>query len=48
MLSLAASRGIHILYVPLDTLSAETLKRVRTFHVLADREVRPLAHMYIN
>lgn len=48
MLSLAASRGIHILYVPLDTLSAETLKRVRTFHVLSDREVRPLAHMYIN
>jgi len=48
MLSLAASRGIHILYVPLDTLSAETLKRVRTFHVLADREVRPLAHMYVN
>ena len=48
MLSLATSRGIHILYVPLDTLSAETLKRVRTFHVLADRDVRPLAHMYIN
>ncbi|MCZ6472519.1 MAG: hypothetical protein O6934_03685, partial [SAR324 cluster bacterium] len=48
LLSLAASRGIHIMYIPLDTLSADQLKRVRTFHVLADREIRPLAPMYIN
>jgi hypothetical protein len=48
MLALAASRGIHIMYVPLESLSADTLKRVQTFHVLADRDVRPLAPMYIN
>jgi hypothetical protein len=48
MLALAASRGIRILYVPLDQLSADTIKRVRTFHVLADREVRPLAPLYLN
>jgi hypothetical protein len=48
MLALAASRGVHIMYVPLDSLSADTLKRVRTFHVLAGREIRPLAPMYIN
>jgi len=48
MLALAASRGVHILYIPLDTLSADMLKRVRTFHVLADRLVRTLAHMYVN
>jgi hypothetical protein len=48
MLALAASRGIHIMYVPLESLSADTLKRVQTFHVLADREVRPLAPLYIN
>jgi hypothetical protein len=48
MLSLASSRNIHIMYIPLDSLSADQLKRVRTFHVLADREIRPLAPMYIN
>jgi hypothetical protein len=48
MLSLATSRNVHIMYIPLDTLSADQLKRVRTFHVLADREIRPLAPMYIN
>ncbi|MEE8397251.1 MAG: hypothetical protein V3S29_14435 [bacterium] len=47
-LALAATRGIHIMYLPLDTLSADQLKRVRTFHVLADRDVRPLAPVYIN
>ncbi len=48
MLSLAAGRGIQILYVPLDTLSADTLKRVRTFHVLSNRNLRPLAPLYLN
>jgi hypothetical protein len=48
MLALAASRGIRILYVPLDQLSADSIKRVRTFHVLADRDIRPLAPLYIN
>ena len=48
VLSLAASRGIHIMYIPLDSLSADQLKRVRNFHVLADRDIRPLAPMYIN
>ena len=48
MLSLATSRGLHIMYIPLDSLSADQLKRVRTFHVLADREVRPLAPVFIN
>jgi len=48
MLSLAASRGIRILYVPLDQLSADSIKRVRTFHVLSDREIRPLAPLYVN
>ena len=48
MMSLAASRGIHILYLPLDSLSADLVKRVRLFHVLADRDVRPLAHAFIN
>jgi hypothetical protein len=48
MLSLAAGRGIQILYVPLDTLSADTLKRVRTFHVLSSRDLRPLAPLYLN
>ena len=48
MLSFAAARGIHVMYLPLDTLSADALKRVRTFHVLADREIRPLAPLYIN
>jgi hypothetical protein len=48
MLALAASRGIRILYVPLDQLSADSIKRVRTFHVLSDRDIRPLAPLYIN
>jgi hypothetical protein len=48
MLSLAAGRGVQILYVPLDTLSADTLKRVRTFHVLSNRDLRPLAPLYLN
>lgn len=48
MLAHAASRGIHIMYVPLDSLSADILKHVRTFHVLADRNIRPLAHKYVN
>lgn len=48
MLSMAASRGIHIMYLPLESLSADTLKRVRTFHVLSDREIRLLAPHYIN
>ncbi len=48
MLSLAASRGIRILYVPLDQLSADSIKRVRTFHVLSDRDIRPLAPLYVN
>ncbi|HEX7927666.1 MAG TPA: hypothetical protein VF678_08750, partial [bacterium] len=48
MLSLAAARGIQILYVPLDQISADTLKRVRTFHVLSDRNLRPLAPLYLN
>jgi hypothetical protein len=48
MLAFAAARGIHIMYIPLDTLSADILKRVRSFHVLADRIIRTLAHKYIN
>jgi len=47
-LAFAASRGVHIMFVPLDSLSADILKRVRTFHVLADRYIRPLAHKYVN
>ncbi len=47
-LSFAAARGIHIMYVPLDTLSSDMIKRVRTFHVLADRYIRTLAHKYVN
>lgn len=48
MLAFAASRGVHIMYIPLDTLSADILKRVRSFHVLSDRLIRVLAHKYIN
>ncbi|HUJ75038.1 MAG TPA: hypothetical protein VL359_09275 [bacterium] len=48
MLALAASRGIQILYVPLDSLSADQLKRVRTFHVLSNRDLRPIARLYLN
>ena len=47
-LALAAARGIHIMYIPLDTLSADWIKRVRSFHVLADRNVRPLAGFFVN
>lgn len=47
MQALAASRGIRIMFIPLDSLSADVLKRVRTFHILADRYIRPLAHVYI-
>ncbi|HKI96941.1 MAG TPA: hypothetical protein VKB51_00570 [bacterium] len=47
MLAFAASRGVHIMYIPLDSLSADILKRVRTFHVLADRLIRTLAGKYI-
>lgn len=45
---LAAARGVQILFIPLDNLSADLIKRVRTFHVLADRYIRPLAGRYIN
>jgi hypothetical protein len=48
MLAFAASRGVHIMYIPLENLSADILKRVRTFHVLADTVIRTLAHKYIN
>ncbi|MDH5751214.1 MAG: hypothetical protein OEZ59_02195 [Deltaproteobacteria bacterium] len=47
MQSLAASRGIRIMHIPLDSLSADLLKKIRTFHVLADRYIRPLAYKYI-
>jgi hypothetical protein len=36
------------MYIPLDILSADIIKRVRTFHVLADTLIRTLAHKYIN
>ncbi|HEX9844738.1 MAG TPA: hypothetical protein VGC20_18400, partial [bacterium] len=44
MLAFAGARGIHIMYIPLDILSADIIKRVRTFHVLADTLIRTLAH----
>ncbi|MEE8556015.1 MAG: hypothetical protein V3T00_09130 [bacterium] len=47
-LAMAASRGIHVMYIPLDSLSADSIKRVQTFHILADREIRPLAPLYVN
>ncbi|MDH4247771.1 MAG: hypothetical protein OEW39_08140, partial [Deltaproteobacteria bacterium] len=43
----AAAKGLRILHIPLDSLSGDLLKRVRTFHILADRYLRPLAFRYI-
>jgi len=45
--SLAARLGRKIVYLPLGSLSAITTKRLRTFHVLADRTVRSYAKDYI-
>jgi hypothetical protein len=47
MRRLAARLGKSVLYVPLKTLSPVTLKRLRSFHVLANRNVRSWAKDYV-
>lgn len=44
---LAARYGKRIVYLPLGSLSPATLKKLRRFHVLADRSVRGYARDYI-
>ena len=43
----ASRLGKQIVHVPLKTLSPITLKRLRTFHVLAHRGVRSWAKDYV-
>jgi hypothetical protein len=47
MRRLAARLGRTILYVPLKTLSPVSLRRLRSFHVLANRNVRSWAKDYV-
>jgi Mor family transcriptional regulator len=44
---LAARYGKRIVYLPLGSLSPATLRKLRRFHVLADRSVRGYARDYI-
>ena len=44
---LAARMGRKIVYLPLGSLSSITARKLRTFHVLADRSVRSYAKDYI-
>lgn len=46
--SLAARLGKTILYLPIGIFSAETLRKMRRFHVLDGHPVRRYAHRYIN
>jgi hypothetical protein len=39
--------GRKIVYLPLGSLSSITARKLRTFHVLADRSVRSYAKDYI-
>jgi hypothetical protein len=43
----AARRGKKIVYLPLGTLSPDSSRRLRTFHVLASRGVRAIAKDYL-
>lgn len=43
----ARKRGHEILYVPLETYSGDTIKKLRVLHVLKGRPVRRYAHKYI-
>lgn len=48
LLSLAARLGRRVVHVPPGTLSRDLLRRVRTFHVLADKRLRPIAEALID
>ena len=43
----AAARGKRIVHVPLGSLSPNTLRRLRTVHVLAGRDKRAIARDYV-
>jgi hypothetical protein len=45
--SLAERLGHHIMFIPLTDLSQNMVKRIRTFHMLADRRLRTIANRYI-
>lgn len=48
LLALAGRLGKRVVHVPPGTLSRDVLRRVRTFHVLADKRLRPIAEALID
>jgi hypothetical protein len=44
---LVTSSGFRLLYLPMEHLSKASLKRLRTFHLLAHRDLRDIAREYI-
>lgn len=47
LLALAQSAGVRVIHLPLTAFSSATLERVRTLHILADKDVRRFADHYI-
>ncbi|MFN7964146.1 MAG: hypothetical protein U0V87_00445 [Acidobacteriota bacterium] len=45
---LARRIGKRIVHLPLGTIAGEQLRRIRTFHILAGRELRPIARRVID
>ncbi|NJN65125.1 MAG: hypothetical protein HC882_09795, partial [Acidobacteria bacterium] len=48
LLALAGRLGRRVVHVPPGTLSRDLMRRVRTFHVLADKRLRPIAEALID
>ncbi len=47
LIALARSVGVNVIHLPLTAFSSAALERVRTLHILADKEVRRFAEHYI-
>ncbi|MBI4978730.1 MAG: conjugal transfer protein TraB [Spirochaetes bacterium] len=43
----AAQKGVEIVYIPLASFASETVRKLRSFHVLGDKRLRDIAHHYI-
>lgn len=44
---LASSKGVQIIYLPINSLASETVLKLRSFHVLGNKRLRDIANRYI-
>ncbi|HOO55523.1 MAG TPA: hypothetical protein PLN69_01790 [bacterium] len=44
---LAESYGRHVVYIPINSLSPDSVEKLQRFHVLGSRRLRSIAHRYI-